>query len=650
MKAKRKLTPISLNQLTFKDRFWAPRIATNTDVTIPAEYDHLKKTSRLKSFDPKWKGRRTVSRHRFWDSDVAKWVEAAAYTVAKDPDNPIAKELEHVVDLIIGAQQKDGYLNSYYSFEEPELRWKNIRDNHELYSIGHMTEAAVAYTQATGNTRFLDAVSKCADLVNKTFGRGKGKMRGYPGHQEIELALVRLYQATGEESYLKLSEYFLTERGASPHYYDKEAKKRGEDPEKWFFKTYEYCQAHIPLEEQEEPVGHAVRALYMYAGMADVAAETGNTKMMKQCETLWDRMTQKRMLITGGVGTSPQNEGFTEDYDLPQETAYAETCAAIANVFFSSRMLNITADSKYADVMERALYNGVLSGISIDGKKFFYSNPMASHDPNPGTAEKNEGTWDGLTQHRQEWFGCACCPPNIARLLASLPSYACSQDEKGIWYHLYGESTAKFTVDGVGVKIKQETKYPWDGKIVFTILPQAKKKKFNVNLRIPGWCKNPQVFLKSQRYPVKNNSSKGYVTVTREWKPGDTITLDLPMPVERVYAHPEVRQLNGLVALMRGPIVYCFETEDNGENTLTRLAIPRDAKITTQWKPSWMNGVIALRGHASLITDTYWKEGELYSTETPNTRLTNFLAVPYAVWDNRTPASMRVWMREVETI
>lgn len=646
MKKDSYLTPISLKKHTFNDVFWRPRIATNTHTTIPTEYTHLKDTYRLKAYDPKWEGTKDVTRHKFWDSDVAKWVEAASYVVATDPKDPIAKELEHVVSLIIGAQQDDGYINSYFSFNEPDKQWVNLRDNHELYCIGHLIEAAVAYTEATGNNRFLDALCKCADLVDNKFGTERGKKRGYPGHQEIELALVRLYRATRNQRYLRLAEYFLRERGAEPHYYDAEAKKRGEDPEKWYFKCYEYCQAHLPLEKQEIPVGHAVRALYMYAAMADVAAETGDKKMLRQCEKIWENMTEKRMLITGGVGTSPKNEGFTEDYDLPQETAYSETCAAIANVFFSYRMLNITRDSKYADVMERALYNGVLSGISLDGKSFFYSNPLASHDPHPGEKPEKGATWDGLTLHRQPWFGCACCPPNIARLLASLSSYACGQNDDGIWFHLYGNSTSSFMVDDTPVKITQKTRYPWKGTITFTVTPKE-KKRFTIYMRIPGWCKNPQVYLKSQWHGVKKNTQKGYIRFTRTWRPGDTITLDFPMPVERVYAHPEVRQLHGQVALMRGPIVYCLESVDAGFSPLSRIALPRDAEITAQSKPNLMNGVTVLKACGMLTEDPQEKAFTLYNTEPASEKRALFMAIPYACWDNRSPGSMTVWMREI---
>jgi len=646
MKPLSKFKPVSFAEVTIEDSFWSPRINTNRNVTIPIEYDQCKKTGRIDAFNPNWTGAKKNDRHFFWDSDVAKWIEAACYTLATHPDKKIEKLVDSVIGLIMNAQQDDGYLNMYFTNVEPENRWKNLRDWHELYCAGHLMEAAVAHYEATGTRDFLDVMCRYADHIDKTFGTGKGKKRGYPGHQEIELALMKLYRVTGEERYKKLASFFIDERGKQPHYYDREAKKRGEILKDWVHKTYKYSQAHLPVREQKQAVGHAVRALYMYCGMVDVANATGDASLVKACKTLWSNLCEKRMFITGGVGGSASNEGFTFDYDLPEETAYSETCAAVANVFFNHRMLHLTGDSQYADVMERALYNGVLSGGSLDGKLFFYSNPLAAHDPTASTERTVSGaTWDGITKHRKEWFGCACCPPNLARLIASLGEYIYSQSPRAAWVHLFVAGAVELNIDGNRIGITQKTTYPWNGKVTLTVYPE-KPQTFTLNLRIPGWCNDATLAVQGETVDLKKSVKiqKGYAAIKRKWQSGDTVELDMDMPVERIYGHPEIRQTAGRVALQRGPVVYCLETIDNVTNVLDRIALARDAELKTVFKKDLLGGVAVIKGKGCI---TVVDEGELYRSDPPKTKTVSFTAVPYCVWDNRTPGSMRVWLRSV---
>ncbi len=647
MKPLSKLAPVPFDHVVLRDPFWAPRMDTNRRVTIPLEFNICRDTNRWRAFDPAWKPGDKAARHRFWDSDVAKLLEAAAYVTASTNDARVRRLLDEAVAQVLKAPQPDGYLNSYYTFAEPPARFKNLRDNHELYCAGHLMEAAVAHQYATGDTAFLAAMERYAALIAKTFGRKPGQKRGYCGHQEIELALVKLFRATGQRAWLDLAAYFIDERGRAPHYYDKEARERGDDPKKWFFKSYDYLQAHQPVREQKDAVGHAVRCLYMLCGMADVAAETGDRGLLAACERLWQSIATRRMLVTGGVGTNPRDEGFTFDYDLPDEWAYAETCAAIANVFFNHRMLQITGDAKYADVMERALYNGVPSGVSLDGRLFFYSNPLAVHEPQRTVTRGAKGeVWDGLTNHRKAWFGCACCPPNIARLYASLGGYVYSTAGRALYVHLYaaGESVAEFA--GQRVRVTQETRYPWDGRIRITLRP-ARAVRGTVCLRMPAWCDDADLRVAGKDVNMQRDVriAQGYVRITRLWQPGDVIEFNLAMPVQRVYAHPEARQLSGRVALQRGPIVYCLETCDNAANTLDRIALPRTAPLKAVFKPALLGGVTVIQGRGLLLGSS---DASLYRTAPPRSTPVKFTAVPYCVWDNRQPGSMRVWLREIE--
>jgi DUF1680 family protein len=566
---------------------------------------------------------------------VAKWIEAAAYSLATHPDPALEALLDEVIALIASSQQPDGYINVHFTVVEPEKRWTNLRDWHELYCAGHLIEAAVAHYQATGKRSLLDVLCRFADYIITVFGTGQGQKRGYPGHEEIELALVKLGRVTGNPQYLAQARYFVDERGRQPHYYDQEALARGEDPANFWAargmaaeQRYAYLQAHLPVREQREVTGHAVRAMYLYSAITDLAGETGDADLMAALNALWEDMCTRKLYLTGGIGPSRQNEGFTQPYDLPNETAYAETCAAIGLVFWNHRMLQLTCDRRYADVMERALYNGVISGVSLDGEKFFYENPLASTG----------------SHHRQAWFDCACCPPNLARILASLGGYLYSQSEIDLAVHLYVQGSATIHLGEQAITLRQETRYPWEGTVDFTFDLQS-PASFGLKLRLPGWCRSANLSLNGAPLSLARNTGQdGYVRIERLWKSDDRLRFEMDMPVERVYAHPDVRQDSGLVALQRGPLVYCLEQADN-PIPLQHFYLPQDADLSAQFDPDLLGGVVSIHGTGQASDPSDW-EGTLYSTAPASLIPCTFTAIPYFAWDNRQPGPMRVWLNE----
>jgi uncharacterized protein len=628
----RRYTPLPHTRVTFDDQFWAPRIRTNRERTIPHIYRQLQETGRIDAWKPGWNPGPEVRNQGipvlFWDSDVAKWIEAASYSLATDPDPQLDALLDDVIGLIAGAQQPDGYLNTWFGAVEPEKRWTNLRDWHELYCAGHLIEAAVAHYAATGKRSLLEVVSRYVDHIDRVFGRGDGQARGYCGHPEIELALVKLARATGEGRYLELSRYFVDERGRQPHYFDAEARARGEDPAAFWARSYEYNQSHRPVREQGEVVGHAVRAVYLYSAMVDLAGENRDAELLATTQRLWRHLTTRRMYVMGGIGTSKTNEGFTRDYDLPNESAYAETCAAIGLIFWAQRVLQLDLDRRYADVLELALYNAVLSGVSLHGAAFFYDNPLAS---------------DG-DHHRQPWFTCPCCPPNLARLLASLGQYVYAQNDDGIVVHLFAGGTGQFDLGGQQVTLRQETNYPWDGTVTLRIeLDQP--MTVGLRVRLPGWCDDPQVTINGQPIDVAG-AEHGYLRIERAWQRGDEVQLDLPMPVQRISAHPAVTADVGHVALQRGPLVYCVEQADN-DAPLHHLALPRNAALDHRFDADLLGGVVVVTADASSLDPSDWND-TLYRTSPPFSKPATITAIPYYAWDNRDPGAMRVWLRSEE--
>lgn len=631
---KRQLKPVPFTSVHFHDDFWGPRTATNRKVTLQHIYRMLEETGRIGAFDLDFE--RAVPSHItliFGDSDPAKWIEAASYSLATHPDPELESMVDYVADKIIGAQQPDGYLNTHFTHVQPDMRWKNLRDWHEMYCAGHLIEGAIAHYEATGQRKLLDALCRYADHIDQTFGPEPEKKPGYPGHPELELALVRLYHATGDERYLRLSKFFIDERGqqspTKPHYYDVEAIARGDDPKNFWAHTYEYNQSHKPVREQEKVVGHAVRAMYLYSAVADLADETDDPTLLATSERLWENLTSRRMYITGGTGPSRHNEGFTTDYDLPDETAYAETCATIALVMWNQRLLQFRGESRFADIMERGLYNGFLSGVSLAGNTFYYENPLSSAGDH----------------HHVPWFQCPCCPPNVARVLASIGQYFYSTSAAGLWVHLFAGNDAELKVDGSVVKVHQETMYPWDGEVLLKVNP-AQPQTFTLHLRVPAWCRSLQLKVNGAELDLQPEAN-GYLAITRQWQSGDEVSYVMDMPVQAVWANPAVRHLEGRIALQRGPIVYCLEGADHDNMILDRISVDPAAIAgwTVEYRPDLLGGVNVLRGQGLAVEDAGWGDTLYRSGPPPAESKIDITAIPYCVWDNRAPGEMRVWLR-----
>lgn len=645
------LVSVPSNKVTVNGGYWGERQTTNRNVTIPAIHHQLEITNRTDGWhlhggekDPRHDHRIV---HKFWESDLGKWLEAVGYSLMSYPDEKLEAVADGVIRTIEAGQLPDGYLNSYFTVVEPEQKWRNLRDWHELYDAGHLMESAAAYYAATGKTALLDTLTRFADHIDERFGPDEDQRHGYCGHPEIELGLVKLYRATGEKRYLDLAKYFIDERGQEPHFFDMEAAERGDDPTKFWAKTYHYCQAHAPLREQQTATGHAVRAAYLYAGAADVAAETGDTTLLDATRRLWDDLVSHQMYVTGGLGPAHANEGFTFGYDLPNESAYAETCAAIALVFWAKSMFDIDPDSRYTDVMERALYNGVMSGVSFEGSTFFYANPLTSY-PYVNPFEHFSGINTARHYRRSEWFDCPCCPPNLARVVANIGTYFLSQSADTVYIHLYNTCTMNVLVAGsvaeANVQIAQQTNYPWDGAIKLTVSVDQ-PTHFTLALRIPDWCSKYTLNINGEA--VQADVKRGYAHIERTWSSGDSIDLDLTMTVERIVAHPSVREDAGQIALQRGPIVYCLEEVDNGPE-LANLVIPRSASLSAEFDPDLFGGVSVITGEAVRTKPKQWAGG-LYQ---PQSKLqyaydaVPFKAIPYSLWANRKPGEMRVWLRE----
>jgi DUF1680 family protein len=623
------------SQVRIEDEFWSPRIASVKSGTVGVFYERCREAGMFDHIDPevKVKPRRTLngvhgmSAQRFWDSDIGKLIEMAGFVLLLGRDAELEAHIDTLIDKLGRMQQPDGYLNSWFTYQEPGKRWTNLRDDHELYCAGHLIEGAIAYWQATGKRALLDIMCRYADLIAATFGPGAGQKRGYCGHPEIELALVELSRATGEKRYLDLARYFIDERGRQPHYYDSEARARGADPASWHFGNYEYCQAHKPVREQTKVVGHAVRAMYLYCAMADIAAETGDASLVAACERLWGDLIGKRLYVTGGMGPSAANEGFTADYDLPNRTAYAETCAAVGLVFWASRMLRVGPDRRYADMMELALYNGALSGLSLDGTLFFYENPLESRGDH----------------RRWKWHRCPCCPPNIGRLVASLGRYVYGVSTDAIAVHLFVGGDAKLEVAGTAVRVTQKTRYPWDGAVAITLVPEQ-PIEFELAVRIPGWSPGATVRLNGKTL-LRGDMviDAGYARTRRRWSKGDRVELDLRMTVDRIRAHPDVADDAGRVALRRGPLLYCLEGVDN-PMPLHRLILADRAPIKPEFDDALLGGMVTLSALASTESGVGW-EGALYRNDPPQLAPAVIKAVPYFAWDNRDAGEMLVWVR-----
>lgn len=579
--------------------------------------------------DPKNPGNRFYG-FVFQDSDFSKWIEAVAYSLTQHPDKDLEKTADAAIDIVCEAQLENGYLDTYYIISDISKQFTNLRDAHELYCFGHLTEGAVAYYQATKKDKLLKAAMKYADYISSVFGPEEGKKKGYPGHEIAEMALVRLYEVTGDKKYVDLAKFFVDERGQRPYYFDLEdptrVPKGKEDEER-----NQYNQSHKPVRMQKEATGHAVRAVYLYSGMADIARLTEDEELLAACDTIFDNIVSKKMYITGGIGATHLGEAFSFNYDLPNDTAYAETCAAIGLVFFARRMLEIKADRKYSDVMELSLYNAVLSGMAMDGKSFFYVNPL---EVNPEACLKDERKFH-VKHIRQKWFGCACCPPNIARLLSSIVTYAYTENEDTLFTHLYigGEVTKKFK-DGEAT-FKITSNFPWNGDVCIEALNENPVNG-TLALRIPGWCKD--------KISVDGAVEKdGYLYVTKDWKKGEKLALSFTMKPMLIRANRNVREDAGKLCVKRGPIVYCLEEIDNGKN-LSALTINPSGKLTEFTKE--IEGVTMTCVEAEGFKPSLDESKPLYfEYEAEQQTSCKLQFVPYYAWNNRGEGEMSVWVR-----
>jgi len=613
-----KLMAVPFTDVKIADEFWKPRLETNRNVTIPYAFKKCEETGRIDNFT-KAAGlmQGNFEGIFFNDSDVYKVIEASAYSLINNPDPQLEEYVDKLIDTIEAAQWKDGYLYTFYSVPklQSENRWTDIQKKHELYCAGHFFEAAVAYYQATGKRKILDVAIRLADYIDSVFG--PGKKQDVPGHQEIEIGLVKLYHVTGSEKYLKLAKFFLDERG----------RAHGR-------KLYgPYCQDHQPVIEQTEAVGHAVRAGYMYCGMADVAALTDEAKYVAALDQIWQNVVSKKLYINGGIGARRGGESFGDNYELPNRTAYCETCAAIANVLWNHRMFLLHGDAKYIDVLERIIYNGFLSGISLSGDKFFYPNPLAS-----------DGNYE-----RSPWFGCACCPTNIVRFLPSLPGYAYAYKGDNLYVNLFIGGRATIKTGKNTVHLTQDTRYPWDGEVKIAVQPE-RAGRFVIYIRIPGWAQNEcvpsnlyryasdsqeKVTLKVNDKPVVLNMNKGFARIRREWKKGDRIEIHFPTLIRRVQCHQNVKDNVGKTALERGPVVYCFEAVDNPQG-VANLFLPPNAKLHTEYHADLLGGIIIITGQGKIQLPQ--AEGKTLVKDI------EVVAIPYYTWAHRGKSQMAVWL------
>jgi uncharacterized protein len=627
--------PVDHTRVSFEAGFWKSWSKTVREVTIPTQHTRLEEEGFLEVLDfdkPAGPLARPIqpsglSMQHFFDSDFGKWIEAASYTLKNNPNADIEAKIDAIVAKLEKGQMANGYLNTWFIRREPEKRWTNLRDLHEMYSMGHLLEGSIAYFEATGKRRFLDVMIRVVDHIIDTFGIGPGQLRGYDAHEEIELALVKLYRLTNDRRHLDLATYFIEERGRMPSYFDEEARRRGENPADYVYSTYAYSQAHMPVREQTEVVGHAVRAMYLFSAMTDLAYENDDPSLKAACDCLFDNLTGRQLYVTGGLGPSASNEGFTRAFDLPNETAYAETCAAVALGFWGHRMAQIDLHGKFTDALETVLFNGALSGISRDGEHYFYENVLESHGQN----------------RRWKWHNCPCCPTNLARMITSLGQYFYSAKGREIAVHLYGANTAELDIEGHFVRLRQETSYPWEGDVCLSVGLSA-PAFLTFRLRNPGWSKNTRVRINGPEFDWAKTINKGYIEITREWTDGDEIRLSFDMPVERLYAHPAVGEDAHRVALKRGPVVYCIEETDIGTEP-QRLRIASDAVIAARFEPGLLGGAVVLEGQAMEADAGDWT-GLLYRNTPPTLKPKAFKAIPYHLWANREQGAMQVWLLE----
>jgi len=615
---------VAFNQVKLTDSFWMSRVETNRTVTIPGSFKKCEENGRMQNFiNASTHTGKFMSTFTFDDTDIYKIIEGASFSLSVHPDAKLDRYVDSLIAIIAKAQEPDGYLYTARTInpEKPfgwagKERWINeSQQSHELYCAGHLYEAAAAHFLATGKRNFLNIALKNADLLTQVFG--PGKRNDAPGHEIVEMGLVRLFRVTGEKKYLDLAKFFIDCRG------------------KKIDKNRTYWQDHMPVVQQKEAVGHAVRAAYLYSGVADVAALTGNKEYLTAIDSIWENVVSKKFYLNGGIGARSDGERFGDNYELPNKDAYNETCAAIANVYWNFRMFELHGQSKYIDVLERSLYNNVLSGVSLDGKNFFYPNPLAA-----------DGSYT-----RQPWFDCSCCPTNLCRFMSSVTGYIYAQKGNCVYVNLFIGSSATLKLNGKqSVRISQSSDYPWDGAIALSIQP-SQKGKFALRLRVPGWAVNQPVpgnlysYLTpaSSEYTLKVNGmdykarvEDGYAVIDRDWKKGDQVAYNLPMNIQRVTANDKVAADRGLVALERGPILFCLEDKDNAFN-VNNFILPDNASLKLSFNKDILTGTYTIQGEGISVNPSTDKLSMLNEKSA-------FTAIPYNVWDNRGGAAMRVWL------
>ena len=640
---------LDLKEVSICDPFWSKHVDLVRNTIIPyqweamndripdAESSHCLENFKIAAGRAKGDFYGAV----FQDTDVAKWLEAVGFSLACYPDEALEKTADEVIDLIADAQCEDGYINTYFTIKEPDKRWTDLCEGHELYTAGHLMEAAVAYYEGTGKRKFLECMCRFADLICDTFGTEEGKIHGYPGHEEVEIGLVKLARVTDNLKYLKQAKYFIDARGVGENYFMKEMSRPDYKlifPE---FADYtpEYSQSHKPVREQTTAEGHAVRAVYLYCAMADLAEAYQDEGLLNACKTLWNNIVEKRMYITGGIGSSGYLERFTVDYDLPNEYNYSESCASIGLALFGLRMAQITGESQYMDVVERALYNTVLAGIALDGKSFFYVNPLEVWPPAcmEGTSKKH------VKPIRQKWFGVACCPPNIARTLASLGQYVYSQkpEKKELYVNLFVSNETEFDWNKDKIFVKLQTEFPWVNTYSLEV-KNVPADGMDLMLRVPDYAQNYQVKADGNIYEENKESEKGYrrVHVEKDTK----VEVSFAAPAKFVYANPQVRADSGKVAIVRGPLVYCLEEIDNSQN-LPAIFVDTDAPLREE-KSDLFGGIITVKARGKKIVESSVSDS-LYSGQKPQLEDVELTAIPYPYWNNRGEGEMLVWMKEL---
>jgi len=631
---------VPFTQVALTDNFWLPRIKINADVTIPASFQRCESTGRVKNFvmAAEHKGK-FCTIYPFDDTDIYKTIEGASYSLSLFPNAALKVYIDSLITIIGKAQEPDGYLYTARTINPNDVgpwvgkqRWEKERElSHELYNAGHLYEAAAAHYLATGEKNLLNIALKNADLVCSVFGTAPDQKKVAPGHEVVEMGLVKLYRITGNTKYLSTAKFFIEQRG---HYngYDSTSK------DEW--KNGKYWQDDKPVVDQTEAEGHAVRAGYLYSAMADVAALTGDTALLNAIDRIWENEVSKKIYVQGGVGAVGDGERFGENYELPNATAYNETCAAIANVFFNYRMFLLHGDSKYIDVLEKTLYNGLISGVGMDGKSFFYTNAMQI---------KNSFQHPDMEATRSGWFPCSCCPTNVVRLIPSVPSYVYAQKDNDVYVNLFINGNTTLNVNNKQVQIVQQNNYPWDGDLKFNITPKA-ATTFNLLVRIPGWARNEanpsdlyqfanasdkKVEIKINGQPAEYTMQNGYAVLNKTWKKGDVVEVNLPMEVRRVVANENVKDDIGKVALQRGPVIYCAEWVDNNGKA-ANIIIPNNAMFTTEFKSDLLNGVEVIKSNVPAVVVS--NDGSHISTVNQS-----FTAIPYYAWAHRGKGEMMIW-------